>query len=41
MLGWIGLVVLSGCLIKSLDYGNGTDQWNVSVANVGKFVKVQ
>lgn len=40
VLGWVGLVVLAGCLIKSIDYGNGTDQWNVSVAHVGKFVKV-
>lgn len=40
MLGWIGLVVLAGCLIKSIDWGNGTDQWNVSIANVGKFVLV-
>lgn len=41
MLGWIGLVVLAGCLIKSIDYGNGTNQWNVSIANVGRYVKVQ
>lgn len=40
VLGWAGLVVLAGCLIKSIDYGNGADQWNVSITNVGKYVKV-
>lgn len=40
ILGWVGLVVLAGILIKSVDYGNGTDQWNVSVTHVVKLVTV-
>ena len=40
MLGWVFLVVLAGLMIKGLDYGLGTDLWNVSKANHVRFTKV-
>ncbi|MCJ1469736.1 hypothetical protein MMC07_008377 [Pseudocyphellaria aurata] len=33
VLGLIGLFAVAGLLLKSLDYGNGVDYWNVSVTN--------
>ncbi|KAL6712882.1 hypothetical protein ACLMJK_009594 [Lecanora helva] len=40
LLGWVFLVVLGGLMIKGLDYGMGSDMWNVSKAKHKHFTKL-
>ena len=39
-MGWIFEVALAGLIIKAIDYGGGTDMWNVSEAKHMQFNKV-
>lgn len=40
VLGWIFEVALAGLLLKGIDYGGGTDLWNVSKAQYAHFTNV-
>ena len=40
MIGWFFEIALIGLLLRSIDYGGGTDLWNVSKANYMHFTKV-
>ena len=39
-MGWIFEIALTGLLFKAIDYGGGTDLWNVSKENYMHFTKV-
>ena len=40
LLGWLFLVAFAALLLQSLQYGGGSDLWNVSKANYKLFRKV-